>query len=197
MEDSYKITGSPIYVSKEDFLILQRFYFLRYPGIYQWHEWAKREVESGRNITSASGHTRTFFGRRKSYNAKRRCVEADHETWKEFLADEPQENTTYATNLALDRLWRDPENTRDVPLRHRLASGSDLLNHHFVEPLHQVHDALNGLFPKSRTEWSCGKIREWFQNELVIANTKVTIPFEGYYGPSWGQLGEKYGGGTI
>jgi uracil-DNA glycosylase family 4 len=197
MEDSYKITGSPIYVSKEDFLILQRFYFLRYPGIYQWHEWAKREVEGGRNITSASGHTRTFFGRRKSYNPKRRCVEADHETWKEFLADEPQENTTYATNLALDKLWRDPENARPVPLRHQLPSGSVLLNHHYVEPLHQVHDALNGLFPKSRTEWACGKIREWFQNRLQICETEVIIPFEGNYGPSWGELGEKYGGGTI
>ena len=185
MEDSYKITGSPIYVSKEDFLILQRFYFLRYPGIYQWHEWAKREVENGRNITSASGHTRTFFGRRKSYNPKRRCVEADHETWKEFLADEPQENTTYATNLACYKLWYDTENRRDVPVCHSLPSGSAVLNHHYIEPIHQVHDALLGMFPKSRTEWAVGKIQSYFRNTLRIANVEVVIPFDGKFGPNW------------
>ncbi len=180
MVDSYKITGKPVYVDPATCAALQRLYFTRYPGIAQWHDWARREVEGGRNLTSASGHTRIFFGRRRSWDPKARCVAADHETWKEFLADEPQENTTYATNLALYRLWSDPTNRiRDA------RSGKTCLR---VEPLHTVHDALIGQFKMEDTAWAVHKIREWFQNELHIAGSKVTIPFEGHYGRSWGEL---------
>lgn len=184
MVDSYKITGTAVHVDPPTCGALQRLYFVRYPGIFQWHEWARREVEAGRNLTSASGHTRTFFGRRKSWDTKRRCVAADHETWKEFLADEPQENTTYVTNLALRNLWYDPTNRLpDSRLR--------------VEPLHTVHDALIGQFKIQDTDWAVQKIRSWFNNEINVAGTKITIPFDGAYGRSWGELGEKYGGGNI
>lgn len=197
MVDSYKITGTPVYVDAATCAALQRLYFVRYPGIFQWHAWARREVESGRNLTSASGHTRTFLGRRKSYNYKTRSVEADHETWKEFLADEPQENTTFAIKLALHKLWYDPTNTLDTPIRHPLPNGGELLQWHRVDALHTVHDSINGQFLKSDTAWAIPKIVEAFNNTLHIAGSAVVIPFEGKYGPSWGQLGEKYGGGTI
>lgn len=184
MEDSYKMSGSPIYITEQNFETLQRFYFVRYPGLYQWHNACKQAVFDGRDLTSASGHTRKFYGRRRSWNARARSVEADHETFKEFLADEPQENTSYSNNLALSKLWNDPEN--------RTEKGGLI-----IEPLHTVHDANIGQFPKSATEWALPKIRSYYQNELIIANIKVIIPFEGNYGPSWGELGEKYGGGTI
>lgn len=174
MEDSYKITGKPIYVTKPDFLILQRFYFLRYPGIYQWHEACRQHVAAGDNATSASGHTRTFFGRRKSWNHKSRQVEADHETWKEWLANEPQDTTTFATNLALHRLWHDVDNRIDKGLK--------------IEPVHQVHDALLGQFKKADTDWAVAKIRSYFQNKIKVANVEFIIPFEGRYGQSWGEL---------
>jgi len=104
-------------------------------------------------------------------------------TWKEYLADEPQENTTYATNLALYNLWNDPDNRNGSSLR--------------IEPLHQVHDALIGQFRIEDTAFAVAKLHAWFANPLRIANVEITIPFEGAYGPSWGELGEKYGGGTI
>lgn len=66
-----------------------------------------------------------------------------------------------------------------------------------IEPLHQVHDALIGQFPKEHTAWAVDKIRSYFSNTLHIANSEVLIPFEGQYGPSWGELGSKYGGGDI
>jgi hypothetical protein len=66
-----------------------------------------------------------------------------------------------------------------------------------VEPLHQVHDALLGQFLKTDTEWAKGKIRSWFDNTLIIANQPIKIPFEGHYGPSWGEQGKKQGGGDI
>jgi DNA polymerase I-like protein with 3'-5' exonuclease and polymerase domains len=183
MVDSYKVTGSAVYVDAKTCAALQRLYFIRYAGLYQWHQWAKREVFEGRNLTSASGHTRTFFGRRKSFDPKARQVSADHETWKEFLAHEPQANTTYVTNLALHRMWTDPENRVQREGRTRLR----------VEPLHQVHDALIGQFAKSDRDWSIENIRRWFNNPIQIAGTTVIIPQEGKYGRSWGELTE----GTI
>ena len=110
MSDSYKVAGAPVYISEKDFETLQRFYFVRYSGLYQWHNACKQHVFDGHNLTSASGHTRVFHGRRRSWNAKSRAIETDHTTWKEYLADEPQENTTYATNLALFKLWNEHEN---------------------------------------------------------------------------------------
>lgn len=198
MIDSYKLTGKPVYMAERDFDALQRLYFVRYPGLYQWHNDCKRKVFDGKNLVSASSHERKFFGRRKSWNPKTRSVEADHDTWKEYLADEPQENTTYATNLALHKLWNDPENRstvsrRTVPLSLELHPACSLR----IEPLHQVHDAIIGQFPKHLTDWAISRIRSYFSNELLIANTKLTIPFEGSYGPSWGELGPSYGGGDI
>lgn len=202
MKSSYKITGTAIHLSIKDGEVLQRLYLVRYPGLFAWHNWAKQQVLAGASLKTSSGHTRTFFGRRKTWNAKSRSVEADHDTWKEFLADEPQENTTYATNLATHRLWYDPENRIDglvlpdagdtIRATRRKTSGGL-----YIQPAHTVHDALLGRFEKTRTEWAVEKIRQWFDNELTIANTKVVIPFEGAYGPSWGQLGAKYGGGEI
>ena len=184
MKDSYNITGDAVYIEPSVCATLQRLYLSRYPGIYQWHLWAKKQVFDGQNLTSASGHTRIFLGRRKSWDPKTRSVGADHETWKEFLADEPQENTTFATNMALHKLWHDPENRTGFTPRNGVRSSIHGLGLH-IEPLHQVHDALIGQFPKEKTTWAVEKIRTYFQNELLIANIKVTIPFEGAYGPNW------------
>ena len=178
MVDSYKVSGTPVYIEPAVCAAIQRLYFARYSGVYHWHEWARRQVEEGRPLTSASGHTRTFFGRRKSYDNRLRSFAADHETFKEFLADEPQENTTYATNCALSKMWND-ESNRD-------ENGNRL----YIEPLHQVHDAIIGQFPKARTDWAKQKIKEWFQSTLQIANSEVIIPYEGKYGRSWGELTE-------
>jgi hypothetical protein len=62
-----------------------------------------------------------------------------------------------------------------------------------VEPLHQVHDALVGQFKKERTAWALTKIKSYFANPIIVANQRLTIPFEGNYGSSWGTLNE----GTI
>jgi hypothetical protein len=101
-----------------------------------------------------------------------------HDTVKEFLAHEPQSNTTWATNMAMLNLWNDPEN--------RHPDGSLI-----IEPLHQVHDALCGQFPIDYTEWARTKIRSYFNNTLTIAGFDVVIPFDGAYGPSWGDLPHK------
>ncbi len=142
---------------------LRSLFFLRYPGVRLWHDYTARQLSRQPVITSASGHRRVFFGRSK-------------EILSDALAHEPQHNTTYVTNLAALRLWHDPENRESDRLK--------------IEPLHQVHDALAGQFKKSDTAWAVGKIREYFNNSLKIANQQVVIPFEGSYGGSWGSLKE-------
>jgi len=97
------------------------------------------------------------------------------------VAHEPQANTNYATNLAMLRLWKDPEN------RYLDPEGKTRLR---VQPLHQVHDAIIGQFRKHETEWAKVKIREWFNNPLQIAGQSIVIPFEGKFGPSWGEQNE-------
>lgn len=170
MKDSYKLSGTPIYLEHAAATRLQQLYFSRYPGVRRWHQWGEAKLVADGTLTSASGQTRTFFGRRFGKDI--------HDTVKEFLAHEPQSNTTWSTNLAMLKLWNDPDNRR--------RDGSLI-----IEPLHQVHDALCGQWPSSKRDWARNKVRSYFQNPLTIANTTLTIPFEGRFGRSWGELTEE------
>lgn len=143
---------------------MQGMYFHRYPGVPRWQEFVQARLIANATFKSASGHERKFGGDPRS-----------HQVYKAALANEPQDNTTYATNKAALNLWNDPEN-RD--------SKGNLI----IQPLHQVHDALIGQFPIEKTEWAVGKIRFYFNNTLTIANQQIKIPFEGGYGTSWGEL---------
>jgi uracil-DNA glycosylase len=161
LKDSYKKQGRTIYVSPLDCVKLQKLYLTRYFGVDRWQRWVKEQVTKG-EMTCASGHIRKLFGR---YDA--------HTTYMAALAHEPQANTTYATNLALLNLWQDPANR-------------DSRGHLIIQPLHQVHDALCGQFPTDRAEWAALRLREYFANPLTIAGQSITIPYDGGYGPSWG-----------
>ena len=136
-------------------------FFGRYPGIRRWHNWVASHLRERPELIAASGQCRKFFGR-------------PDEILTKAIAFEPQANTTYATNLAMYNLWTDPENrTSENELR--------------IQPLHQVHDALCGQFRKTDTDWALTKIRQWFNNPILIAGQTLVIPFDGAYGPSWGR----------
>lgn len=200
--DSYKITGQAIYIPATTCETIKQFFFKRYPGIHSYHSWGAQGVFTGQNLKGASGHTRVFYGRRDGWNHKTKQLEHDHETWKEWLADEPQENTTYCCNLAMERLWSDRENRREGIF---LESGGETYiatrkgkpGGLVVQPMHQVHDALIGQFPITQTEWAVAKLNSYFDNPITIAGETLVMPFEGAYGPSWGELGPEYGGGII
>jgi hypothetical protein len=160
----FKQTGGTVNVPAADCEKLQRIYFMRYWGVPRWHQWVRRQLKDLGTLTSASGHIRKFFGRKD-----------DHTTLKAALSHEPQANTTYATNLAALNLWNDPENRR--------SDGSLI-----IEPLHQVHDALCGQFPKNLTKQSAERLTGYFNNSIVIADQQLVIPFDGEYGPSWGDM---------
>lgn len=188
---------------------LKGLFFTRYPGIKRWHAWVAQRLSERPVLVAASGQVRQFFGR-------------PDEILTKAVAFEPQANTTYATNLAMFKLWTDPENrivtqrdvsnNRNMPMclgketvanENRLATGihgivgpsgrqegRNSVCSLRVEPLHQVHDALCGQFKKEDTAWSVGKIKQWFNNPLVIAGHNITIPFDGAYGKSWGETTE-------
>lgn len=184
---SFKESGEPIYMDFRVAKELQQFYLLRYSGISTWHNWSEATLVASGELTSASGQKRIFFGRRFGKDI--------HDTVKEFLAHEPQSNTTYATNLAMLRLWKDPENRIDgVVLHEAYDTWKATLNKTrgglIIEPLHSVHDALCGQYPSERRAWAGPKLRSYFDNPLTIAEQKITIPFEGAYGPSWGETKE-------
>jgi len=163
-----------IALSVKDTKDLQQLFFIRY-RVKLWHEWMGRKLKTDPSITTINGYKRKFYGR-------------PTEILGQALAHEPQAITTYATNLAMYNLWRDPDNRRSLyggnanqPLR---TSGVQLR----IEPLHQVHDALVGQFRIEDTSWAVTKIKSYFNNPLIIAGQKITIPFEGNYGTSWGNL---------
>lgn len=196
VKDSFKESGDAIWLEHSVAAFLQRNYFGRYFGIADWHKWSESVLVSKGELVSASGQTRIFFGGR--YGSRL------HDTLKEFLAHEPQANTTYATNLAMLRLWSDPANRivkrvanhlwsgdgtyhyipeQDLNLYNRLGPGALI-----VEPLHQVHDALCGQWPKFVNQWARPKVKEWFNNTLRIADMDIVIPFDGTWGPNWGEM---------
>lgn len=172
LKDSYHLTGKPVYVEPRFCKQIQSLYLTRYGAVNKWHRWVQDQIHTKGYLVSASGHKRWFFGRRN-----------DIQTFKSAYSDEPQQNTTYAINLAIFRLWTDEWNRVEV-------GGTTKL---IVEPLHQVHDAVCGQFPKDRTEECVAALRRWLNNTLVIADQPIVIPYEGGYGPSWGELKE----GTI
>ncbi len=156
-----------LWVPPSDCKKVQIVFFKRYPGVREWQRWVQQQLSKHRSLSCASGHVRTFFGR-----------PGDNTTYRAAYSHEPQSNTTYATNLAMQKMWHDPEN--------RTSSGNLI-----IQPLHSVHDALCGQFPIDRTEWAVEKIRSYFNNTLSIGNERLVIPYEGGYGKSWYHTEEK------
>jgi hypothetical protein len=197
MLQSYKRNNEMILVTPSTCQQLKDLYLIhRYPGVIQWQNRIKYQFSNARGypeMSSASGHTRRFLGRKK-----------ENSTHQAAYSQEPQINTTYATNLAIVNMWNDPENRIKEAeefshgFKYTTLDGSihtTTKNHEFksvggllIEPLHQVHDAACGQFPKDLQVWACKKIRSYFDNELNIAGTKMVIPFDGEYGRSWGEM---------
>lgn len=177
----------------------ERCFFTRYRGVRLWHNWVSSRIRNSRGtpeFVMASGSVRRLFGRKDEIITK-------------AVAAEPQHNTTYATNLALFNLWTDPDNrvgrkaidtSRPNNVSQKYVATlpqtspslvrdlRDVSPRLRIEPLHQVHDALCGQFLKADTAWAADAIKRYFDNPLDIAGQKITIPYEGAYGDSWGNL---------
>jgi uracil-DNA glycosylase family 4 len=185
-----KKSEGAIWLSRSEVQAFQAAVHARY-AIRRWHNWMASELKRTNGVLVApNGFRRKFYGRTE-------------EALGNALAHMPQVITTYATNTAMYRLWTDPENrlgeriqvgtpsicdgsATTVTTASRFVSGqSNVRSLLRVEPLHQVHDALLGQFKRTDTTWAIGKIRQWFDNQLVIAGQPITIPYEGNYGTNW------------
>jgi len=151
-------------ISKKDAGLLQYFYKLRYKTDTR-NDWIRSQLSKTGSLTATCGIRRQFFNIR-SRNA------IDDATIREAASFEPQANTTWATNKALERLWYDKAN--------RTSHGTL-----FIEPLLQIHDALAGQYKSSIRDFARGRFMEWFQNPLVVHGVKINIPADCKYGPNW------------
>lgn len=131
-----------------------------------WHRWMERELARTKQVLIApNGFRRKFFGR---YN----------EILGQALAHMPQVITTAATKAAMYRCWTDPENR---------IEGTNLLK---VRPSHTVHDSFVCQWKKVYRDWAINKLRQWFDNSIIVAGQTITIPFDGSFGKSWGEKTE-------
>lgn len=155
--------GSIVLTAQEaDFM--QSLYKLRYNTDAR-NQRIRRVLSDSGCLTAACGIRRQFF------NIRNRR-EIDDATVREASAFEPQANTTWATNKALERLWYAREN--------RTSRGGL-----FIEPLLQIHDAIAGQYKSTNRAWAGEQLRSYFNNPLVICGTQLVIPADGKYGENW------------
>ncbi len=153
-----------VVLSEREAELYQRLYKSRYQTDNRNEGIRKKLCDNG-FLLAACGIRRQFFKIRNRYDI-------DDATIREAASFEPQANTTWATNKALERLWYDESNRQSTGALH-------------VEPLLQIHDALAGQNRTCDNEWSHGKLKEWFNNPLTIAGTRLNIPGEGKWGTNW------------
>jgi uracil-DNA glycosylase family 4 len=162
--------AKPLVLTKLQVETLQNLFFSRYPGLAKWHQREGWNLMIKGSVTMSTGHTRTVFGRKAEI--KKGHLVPCHETLKAILSTKPQYYTTLGVKLALWNLWNDPQN--------RDATGALR-----IEPLVLVHDSILVQTRERDKDLARVKMREWFDNELDIANEKITIPADGSIATDW------------
>lgn len=152
-----------IALSYKEAELYQYYYKLRYNPQARQNR-IRRELADRGYLVAACGIRRQFFNVRN-----RMPTDADV---REASSFEPQANTTWATNKALERLWYDPAN--------RTSRGGL-----FIEPLLQVHDAIAGQYKSRDRAWAAEKLKSWFNNPIRIWGRELVIPADGKYGTDW------------
>jgi len=151
-------------ISKKDAGLLQYFYKLRYKTDVR-NDWIRSQLSRTGTLVSSCGIRRQFFSiRNRSF--------IDDAIVREAASFDPQANTTWSTNKALEKMWYDPTN--------RTSRGTL-----FIEPLLQIHDALAGQSRQAVRDFAREKFAEYFNNPLTIHGIRLTIPADCKYGPNW------------
>ncbi len=165
LETSWKDSGELVYVSAADCKKLQNAVHQRYPGIRRRMERIKMLLVRDGQLTPCEGAPpRDFF-----------APKTDHSTQKKAYAYAPAFNTALANNLALLKLWQDPEN--------RDAAGTRIAQLRIP-----VHDSITFVAPCGKRDWVKSKLPVWWDNPIVVAGITLRIPFDAQVGSSWGEL---------
>lgn len=111
--ESYGRGGQLVFVSAADCKKVQRAILTRYPGIERRWKFIGDQVMKEGFLVSASGHRRNFYGQRWEY--KEQCDGSKVPVIKRTvhgsaLSNAPQETTTFATKMALWKLYYTPQN---------------------------------------------------------------------------------------
>ncbi len=162
LAEAWKSDGILMYVSAADCKKLQAAVFARYPGIKRRMERINMLLLRDGALTNCAGFARDFFGPKK-----------DAATQRLGYAYTPAFNTAYANNMALRRLWSDPENI--APDGQRI-----------FKPRLGVHDSILGVAPIDRRDWAKAKIAEWWSGTITVAGLTFAIPAEVKRGATWG-----------
>lgn len=152
-----------IALTRSEAELYQYYYKLRYNPQARQNR-IMRELRDKGYLVAACGIRRQFF------NVRNR-MPTDSDV-REASAFEPQANTTWATNKALERLWYATAN--------RTSRGGL-----FIEPLLQVHDAIAGQYKSRDRVWAGEQLRSYFNNPITICGTPLVIPADGKYGTDW------------
>jgi uracil-DNA glycosylase len=162
-QDLDNIVSLPVRIAEQ----MQQLYKARYRPELRVN-YVTQQLQKTGAIECASGVRRKFTSLRSRTNI-------DQQSIRDALAQEPQANTTYATNLALHNLYYCDYN--------RNPDGSL-----FVDPQIMVHDALGGQFSEDSIDRACVVLKQSFNNSLLINNQSIVIPADGGYGTSWKNL---------
>lgn len=158
----FKKSKAEIYVPIPECEKLRLLYLKRYPGLEKLYAHIPTILNSHGYIDCPSGMRRVFFGR------------ADNHRTRVGLSLLPQNNTSYATNRALENFFYRSYNRRN--------DGLSLI----VEPMNQVHDEMDLAFHEEELPL----VREIFTRatdfDSEIWGLHFKIPFDPNYGPNWG-----------
>ena len=167
-ENIFKKTDGDLFVPIEECRDMQTVYEQRYKGLDKLKERMVNILNSHGYLDSFSGNRRHFVGRR------------DNSTIRQMMSQLPQSHTNYATNTLLERIYHWKGNRVDK---------SPKLIH---EPVNQVHDEINTIFPADRLDQARDIFATCSVNRLTCWGIDYTIPFEANYGVSWGECDEEF-----
>lgn len=171
----YKQTEGKVHFSPRECELYQNIFFKLYPGVKEYHAYIFQDVSDKGYIQSANGHRRYFLSIRWTKDPYGNYI-IDPDTHRKALAEEPQGNTTYVTNRILHNLYYQEYNRRE--------DGTFI-----IEPLHQIHDAINGQVRIVDVESGLAKrVFDIASNVILnIAGYDIKIPIDAKLGPSWGE----------
>ena len=162
--------ANPLVLTKQQVEAIKDVLFLRYPGVKRWQDSIEQMVRTTGLIEMSTGHRRRLMGRKVEKRGNQTVV--NQETWREALASAPQFYTTYATKKALHKVYYSPENQAKDGSLH-------------VEPILCVHDSLLTQGKQANRAFASKLMHTAFDNPVMIADSKVTIPAEGTVDTDW------------